>query len=36
MKWELEKILFMRIEDEKKELILSQNLKRLTELPSFD
>jgi hypothetical protein len=29
MKWELEKVLSMRIRDEKKEWILSKNLKRL-------
>ena len=33
MKWELEKILFLPIGDDKKEWILSKNLRRLIGLP---
>ena len=36
VKWELEKVLSLLIVDDKKEWILSMNLKRLTGLPLFD
>jgi len=36
VKWELEKVLSLLIVDDKKEWILSKNLKKLTGLPLFD